>query len=244
MASMLDALTPERARRPWSIGSFSRQSYFGDPAFADYPVVHVDWRRAAAYCAWADARLPTEAEWEYAARGPEDRLFPWGDIFDPTRLNYCDRSCAGMSDPSYDDGFPDTAPVGSFPQGASWVGALDMAGNVREWVDDWYGAYASEAAFDPRGPEFGRIEDPRGGSWYDTPTTSAASIAALTHWTTATRRSVSAAPAIPPRRSPSLHRIDVHAFGGIPDPPARGVVDACPRNAMTWSVWESRPSIC
>ena len=154
---------------PVEAGSFTRLRYFGDPAYEDYPVVHIDWGRAAAYCAWAHARLPTEAEWEYAARGPEDRLFPWGDIFDPTRLNFCDRSCAGMSDPSYADGFPDTAPVGSFPQGASWVGALDMAGNVREWVDDWYGAYASEAAFDPRGPESGESKIPRGGSWYDTP---------------------------------------------------------------------------
>ncbi len=154
---------------PVEAGSFSRPRYFGDPAFDDYPVVQVDWHRAAAYCAWAGARLPTEAEWEFAARGPENRLFPWGDTFDPARLNYCDQSCAGMSDPSFDDGFPDTAPVGSFPHGASWVGAMDMAGNVREWVPDWYGPYASEASVDPQGPASGESRIPRGGSWYDTP---------------------------------------------------------------------------
>jgi formylglycine-generating enzyme required for sulfatase activity len=154
---------------PVETGSFSRLHYFGDPAFDDYPVVQVDWHQAAAYCAWAGARLPTEAEWEYAARGPENRLFPWGDTFDPALLNYCDRNCAGMSDPSYDDGFPDTAPVGSFPKGVSWVGALDMAGNVREWVADWYGAYTLEAVFDPQGPSTGESKIPRGGSWYDTP---------------------------------------------------------------------------
>jgi formylglycine-generating enzyme required for sulfatase activity len=154
---------------PVGTGSFSRPRYFDDPVYDDYPIVLVDWHRAAAFCAWAGARLPTEAEWEFAARGPENRLFPWGDTFDPGRLNYCDRSCAGMSDPSYDDGFPDTAPVGFSPQGASWVGALDMAGNVREWVADWYGPYSSEAVIDPKGPGSGESRIARGGSWYDTP---------------------------------------------------------------------------
>ena len=154
---------------PVDPGSFSRSRYFGDPAFENYPVVQVDWHQAAAYCAWAGARLPTEAEWEYAARSPEGRLFPWGDTFDPALLNFCDRGCDGMSDPLHDDGFPDTAPVGSFPRGVSWVGAMDMAGNVREWVADWYGPYASEPAIDPQGPTSGESKIPRGGSWYDTP---------------------------------------------------------------------------
>ena len=73
-------------------------------------------------------RLPMEAEWEYAARGPEGRAYPWGDTFDPKRANIVGES----------DGYDDTAPVGSYPAGASWVGALDMAGNVWEWVTDWY----------------------------------------------------------------------------------------------------------
>ena len=154
---------------PTDTGSFTRVQYYGDAGFDAYPVVQVNWGQAEAYCRWAGARLPTEAEWEFAARGPENRLFPWGDKFDSGRLNYCDVSCPGMSDPSYDDGFPDTAPIGSFPMGASWVGALDMAGNVREWVADWYGPYTSEASIDPEGPASGESRIPRGGSWYDTP---------------------------------------------------------------------------
>ena len=154
---------------PLDSGSFTRPRYFGEADFDDYPVVQVTRGQAQAYCTWVAARLPSEAEWEYAARGPESRLFPWGDTFEPRRLNYCDRSCTGLSDPVHDDGFPDTAPVGSFPAGASWIGALDLAGNVREWVADWYGPYAAAPAVDPAGPTTGDSYIPRGGSWYDTP---------------------------------------------------------------------------
>ncbi len=105
----------------------------------DHPVMQVSWDDAGAYCAWAGGRLPTEAEWEYAARGPDAHTFPWGDGFDATRLNYCDRNCfLEWADGQGDDGFVLTAPVGSFPGGASWVGAVDMAGNVWEWTADWY----------------------------------------------------------------------------------------------------------
>jgi len=154
---------------PVDLSSFTRGQYFADPAYDDYPVIWVTPGMAEAYCAWTGARLPTEAEWEYAARGPESLLFPWGNEFDQTRLNYCDAGCDGISDPSYDDGYPDTAPVGSFPSGVSWVGALDMAGNVREWVADWYGYYRPDALTDPRGPASGESRIPRGGSWYDRP---------------------------------------------------------------------------
>lgn len=156
--------------QPVESGSYYRTSYYSDPAYTDYPVIWVTQGQAANYCAWAGARLPTEAEWEYAARGPESTIFPWGDEFDGTRLNYCDRNCdAGPHDPSVDDGYADTAPVGSYPAGASWVGALDMAGNVREWVADWSGMYLPGLQADPVGPETGEGHIPRGGAWLDKP---------------------------------------------------------------------------
>ena len=155
---------------PVDAGSYTRDSYYGDAAYDSYPVVWVTWGQAAEYCAWAGARLPSEAEWEYAARGPEGRVFPWGDTFDGTRLNYCDASCAaGPNDPTVDDGHADTAPVGSFPTGASWCGALDLAGNVREWVADWYGNYPGGRQVNPAGPASGESRVPRGGSWLDVP---------------------------------------------------------------------------
>jgi formylglycine-generating enzyme required for sulfatase activity len=151
--------------------SFTRDAYYGESAYDDYPVIWVGWEQAAAYCSWVGARLPTEAEWEYAARGPEGRIFPWGNTFDGTRLNYCDASCElGIADEVFDDGYPDTAPVGSYPSGASWCGALDMAGNVREWVTDWYGAYQGRQQENPGGPQSGQLLVSRGGSWFDLPT--------------------------------------------------------------------------
>jgi formylglycine-generating enzyme required for sulfatase activity len=152
---------------PMELGSFTRDSYFNESEFDDYPVVQLTWNMAEDYCEWAGARLPTEAEWEYAARGPDGWIFPWGNEFDPTKLNYCDASCKGVSDPNYDDGYPDTSPVGTFAEGVSWVGTLDMAGNVREWVADRYGYYSLEISIDPQGPAKGDSHVSRGGSWYD-----------------------------------------------------------------------------
>lgn len=132
----------------------------------DHPVNCVDWAMADAYCRFRGNRLPSEAEWELAARGTEGRLYPWGDAApDHTRLNAAGRE-HGSTTPMYagDDGFAQTAPVGSYPAGAGPYGHLDLAGNVWEWTADAFGAYDAMAARDPR-PTAGRFRVVRGGGW-------------------------------------------------------------------------------
>jgi formylglycine-generating enzyme required for sulfatase activity len=146
-------------------------AYQPKEGYADHPVIDVSWYGAQAFCQWVGGRLPTEAEWEYAARGPESRIYPWGNEYDCSRGNFHDWT--DPIDPEYlipgergCDGIDFTSPVGAFPSGASWCGALDMAGNVYDWVADWGTSfYPSGRQVNPTGPITGTEKVVRGGSW-------------------------------------------------------------------------------
>ncbi len=135
----------------------SFEDYYGNPAYDDYPVVYVSWVLAQTYCGWVSAQLPSEAQWEYAARGAEGWIYPWGNTPpDETRANF-----------GQEVNF--TTRVGSYPEGASWCGVLDMAGNVWEWTGDWFSVYSPDAQTDPLVLKQGVGHVLRGGSWYDGP---------------------------------------------------------------------------
>ena len=134
------------------------------PDLSNHPVVWVSWAAANAYAEWRGARLPTEAEWELAARGSDGRVWPWGSHApDSGSTYYCNYRAGGRTG----DGHVRTAPVGSFPRGVSPFGVFDMAGNVWEWTADWHDPeyYVESTSRDPTGPATGTYRVVRGGSW-------------------------------------------------------------------------------
>lgn len=147
---------------------FNGEIFEVHPDYRTHPLPATAWVTAEAYCAWRGARLPTEAEWEKAARGTDGRKYPWGEAIDGNFANVCDKNCPhGSADAALDDGYAETSPVGIYGEGVSPYGAHDMAGNVYEWVSDWYSkAYYSESpAKNPGGPATGEYKVYRGGSW-------------------------------------------------------------------------------
>ena len=162
-----------KCKEPSQYNSETRNSYYGNSQFDSYPVIYVSWEDAKGYCEWAGRDLPTEAQWEKAASWnyltQESYVYPWGNIFNGSFVNFCDFNCTiSHADNNSNDGHADTAPVMSYPNGISPYGAYDMAGNVWEWVNDWYNDayYYYSSQSDPMGPDSGTYRVLRGDSWW------------------------------------------------------------------------------
>jgi formylglycine-generating enzyme required for sulfatase activity len=160
-AEYAQCVADRRCAVPGNLFSSTRKDYYTNPQYANYPVVTVSWDNAKTYCEWRGARLPSEAEWEKAARGGlEGKLYPWGDT--PPVCTVGAENGAQFDDCAVGD----TVAVGSFkPNG---YGLYDMAGNAWEWVNDWWGSgyYSASPNHNPTGPTSGNRKMLRGGGWY------------------------------------------------------------------------------